>query len=114
MYSSSSWISIGYMVNPLPCVNSNQSENEAVENVAHEGIPLDTTENVHKSMSPGGSKHDHADSLAPSPKPFNGFSILERFQEFISTGQAMIFGMKGREKDYTRIITSMGYHNSFK
>ncbi|GKD15930.1 hypothetical protein Tco_1205088, partial [Tanacetum coccineum] len=46
----------------------------------------------------------HVDeSLAPSPKPINGFSILEHFQEFISIGQAMSFGMKGCEKDYRRI-----------
>ncbi|GJV48254.1 hypothetical protein Tco_1438466 [Tanacetum coccineum] len=96
-------------------LNSNQSGNEAVENVDHEGISsLGTIESVPKNMSPGGSKHDHVDSLAPSPKPINGFSILERFQEFISIGQAMGFSMKGCEKDYRRIITSMGDHNSFK
>ncbi|GJW84631.1 RNA-directed DNA polymerase, eukaryota, reverse transcriptase zinc-binding domain protein [Tanacetum coccineum] len=95
--------------------DNNSVGNEAVENVAHEGISsLGTIESVPKNMSPGGSKHDHVDSLAPSPKPINGFSILERFQEFISIGQAMSFGMKGCEKGYRRIITSMGDHNSFK
>ncbi|GJW38482.1 RNA-directed DNA polymerase, eukaryota [Tanacetum coccineum] len=82
----------------LGCIVVNHSPpvsgNEAVESVAHEGISsLGTIENVHKNMSPGGSKRDHVDSLAPSPKPINGFSILERFQEFISIGQAMGFGM---------------------
>ncbi|GKF86222.1 hypothetical protein Tco_0254049, partial [Tanacetum coccineum] len=52
-------------------LNSNQSENEAVKNVAH------------KYMSLGGSKHAHINSLATSPK------------KFISIGQAMGFGMKG-------------------
>ncbi|GKE67789.1 hypothetical protein Tco_1521950, partial [Tanacetum coccineum] len=57
----------------------------------------------------------HVDeSLSLSPKPINGFSILEHFQEFISIGQAMSFGMKGCEKDCRRIITRMGDHNSFK
>ncbi|GKC79600.1 RNA-directed DNA polymerase, eukaryota, partial [Tanacetum coccineum] len=73
--------------------------NEVVENVDHEGISsLGTIESVPKNMSPGGSKHDHVDSLAPSPKPINGFSILERFQEFISIGQAMGFSMKGIQR----------------
>ncbi|GJS96904.1 auxin transporter-like protein 4 [Tanacetum coccineum] len=49
---------------------------------------------VPKNMSPAGSKHDHVDTLAPSPKPVNGFSILERFKEFISIGQAMGFGQR--------------------
>ncbi|GJS19937.1 RNA-directed DNA polymerase, eukaryota [Tanacetum coccineum] len=67
--------------------------NKAAENVAHEGISsLGIVKSVPKNMSPAGSKHDHVDSLAPSPKPINGFSILERFQEFISIGQAMGFG----------------------
>ncbi|GKA51445.1 RNA-directed DNA polymerase, eukaryota, reverse transcriptase zinc-binding domain protein, partial [Tanacetum coccineum] len=66
--------------------------NEVVENVDHEGISsLGIVKSVPKNMSPAGSKHDHVDSLAPSPKPINGFSILERFQEFISIGQAMGF-----------------------
>nr|GEY37783.1 hypothetical protein [Tanacetum cinerariifolium] len=60
--------------------------------VAHEGISsLGTIESIPRNMSPSGFKHDHVDSLAPSPKPMNGFSILERFQEFISIGQAMGF-----------------------
>ncbi|GJV06719.1 hypothetical protein Tco_1344375 [Tanacetum coccineum] len=69
---------------------------------------LGIVKSIPKNMSPGGSKHDHVDSLAPSPKLINGFSILERFQEFISIGQAMGFGMKGCKKDYKRIIISMG------
>ncbi|GJR86610.1 RNA-directed DNA polymerase, eukaryota, reverse transcriptase zinc-binding domain protein [Tanacetum coccineum] len=75
---------------------------------------LGTIKSVPKKMSPRGSRHDHVDSLAPSPKPINGFSILERFQEFISIGQAMGFDMKGCEEDYRRIIISMGDHNNFK
>ncbi|GKB37028.1 retrovirus-related pol polyprotein from transposon TNT 1-94 [Tanacetum coccineum] len=69
---------------------------------------------VPNNMSPAGSKHGHVDSLAPSLKPVNGFSILECFEEFINIGQAMGFGMKGCEKDYRRIIISMGDHNNFK
>ncbi|GJW07020.1 RNA-directed DNA polymerase, eukaryota [Tanacetum coccineum] len=77
--------------------NSNQSRNEVVENVAHEGISsLGTVKSVPKNMSPSGSKHNHVDSLAPSPKPINDFFILERFQEFISIGQAI--GLGGKEK----------------
>ncbi|GJY18441.1 RNA-directed DNA polymerase, eukaryota [Tanacetum coccineum] len=53
--------------------NSNQSRNEVVENVAHEGISsLGTVKSVPKNMSPSGSKHNHVDSLAPSPKLING------------------------------------------
>ncbi|GJW34041.1 hypothetical protein Tco_0054073 [Tanacetum coccineum] len=49
------------LVNPI---NSNQSRNEVVKNVAHEGIFFfGTIESVPKNMSPGGSKHDHIDSL---------------------------------------------------
>ncbi|GKD41082.1 RNA-directed DNA polymerase, eukaryota [Tanacetum coccineum] len=47
---------------------------------------------VPNNMSPAGSKHGHVDSLAPSLKPVNGFSILECFEEFINIGQAMGFG----------------------
>ncbi|GKE25935.1 RNA-directed DNA polymerase, eukaryota, reverse transcriptase zinc-binding domain protein [Tanacetum coccineum] len=43
---------------------------------------------------------DHVDSLAPSSKHIEGFSILEHFHEFISVGQAMGFRMKGCKKDY--------------
>nr|GEV82237.1 hypothetical protein [Tanacetum cinerariifolium] len=78
--------------NPL---NSNQSGNEAMENVAYEGISsLGAIKSIPKNMSLSGSKHDCVDSLAPSPKPNNGFSIRKCFHEFISIGQAMGFGMK--------------------
>ncbi|GKC96149.1 RNA-directed DNA polymerase, eukaryota [Tanacetum coccineum] len=53
-----------------------------------------------KNKSYGGAKQDHVDSMAQPTKPVNGFSILERFQEFISIGQAMGYGMNGCEKDY--------------
>nr|GEU77763.1 RNA-directed DNA polymerase, eukaryota [Tanacetum cinerariifolium] len=67
--------------------------NEVMENVAREGISsLGTIKSIPKNMSLGGSKHDYVDSLALSPKPINGFSILERFQEFICIGQAMGVG----------------------
>nr|GEU70047.1 RNA-directed DNA polymerase, eukaryota, reverse transcriptase zinc-binding domain protein [Tanacetum cinerariifolium] len=50
--------------------------NETVENVAHEGISsIGTIKSIPKNMSPGGSKHDHIDSLAPSPKPINGLIV---------------------------------------
>nr|GEU89553.1 hypothetical protein [Tanacetum cinerariifolium] len=83
----------------------NQSENEVAKNVAHEGISSpNIIEIIPKNMSPSGSKHEYADYLAPPPKLINGFYILEH-------GQAKGFGMKGCEKDYRRIITSMGDHN---
>ncbi|GKD46852.1 RNA-directed DNA polymerase, eukaryota, reverse transcriptase zinc-binding domain protein [Tanacetum coccineum] len=58
--------------------------------------------------SSGCSKQDHVDSLNPTTKPLDSFSMLERFHEVISIGQAMGFGMKGCEKDYRRIINSNG------
>nr|GEV09756.1 RNA-directed DNA polymerase, eukaryota, reverse transcriptase zinc-binding domain protein [Tanacetum cinerariifolium] len=58
-----------------------------------------------KNKSHGGSRQDHVDSMAQPTKPVNDFSILEHFQEFISIGQAMGYGMNGCEKDYRRIIT---------
>nr|GEU51019.1 exportin-2 [Tanacetum cinerariifolium] len=50
-------------------------------------------ESVNKSS--GVSKTAHADSMAGPVKQRNGFSILERFQEFIDIGQAMGYKMKG-------------------
>ncbi|GJZ77185.1 RNA-directed DNA polymerase, eukaryota [Tanacetum coccineum] len=52
---------------------------------------------------------DHVDSLALSSKPIEGFSILEHFNEFISVGQAMGFGMKGwtgrkEKKDWVKSL----------
>ncbi|GJZ16974.1 hypothetical protein Tco_0553097, partial [Tanacetum coccineum] len=68
-------------------------KNKDVENVAHEVSPLlGTVKSIPKNMSPVVPNTTMWDSLAPSPKPINGFSILERFQEFISIGQAMGFG----------------------
>nr|GEY09805.1 hypothetical protein [Tanacetum cinerariifolium] len=55
------------------------------------------------------SMQDFSDS-----NPTNGFSILECFQEFIKIGQAMGYNMKGSEKDFRKIITSMGEHNVVK
>nr|GFA26917.1 RNA-directed DNA polymerase, eukaryota, reverse transcriptase zinc-binding domain protein [Tanacetum cinerariifolium] len=69
-------------------------------------------ESVNKSG--GVSKTAHADSMAGSVKQRNGFSILERFQEFIDIGQAMGYKMKGCEKDFRRIITSLGDVDTFK
>ncbi|GKB17966.1 RNA-directed DNA polymerase, eukaryota [Tanacetum coccineum] len=76
-----------------PQVTKNQNCHPEVENSFNKSI--------------GDSQKTHVDSIA-GPKPVNGFSILERFQEFIDIGQAMGYGMKGCEKDYKRIITSMG------
>nr|GEX83742.1 retrovirus-related Pol polyprotein from transposon TNT 1-94 [Tanacetum cinerariifolium] len=45
--------------------------------------------------SSGVSKTAHADSMAGPVKQRNGFSILERFQEFIDIGQAMGYKLKG-------------------
>ncbi|GJU00091.1 hypothetical protein Tco_1110429 [Tanacetum coccineum] len=82
-----------------PGLSRDPFRNEVVVNVAHEGISsLGIVKSVPKNMSPTGSKHDHVDSLAPSSKPVNGFSILERFKEFISIGQAMVFGLSEKEK----------------
>nr|GFA47101.1 RNA-directed DNA polymerase, eukaryota [Tanacetum cinerariifolium] len=63
-------------------------------------------ESVNKSS--GVSKTAHVDSMAGPVKQRNGFSILERFQEFIDIGQAMGYKMKWCEKDFRRIITSLG------
>ncbi|GJS88275.1 hypothetical protein Tco_0770911 [Tanacetum coccineum] len=54
------------------------------DEVIPDSFQIGTIESVPKNMSHGVSKHDHVNSLAPSPKPINGFSILERFQEFIA------------------------------
>nr|GEX96066.1 hypothetical protein [Tanacetum cinerariifolium] len=69
-------------------------------------------ESVNKSS--GVSKTTHADSMAGPVKQRNGFSILERFQEFIDIGQAMGYKMKGYKKDFGRIITSLGDVDTFK
>nr|GEU92549.1 RNA-directed DNA polymerase, eukaryota, reverse transcriptase zinc-binding domain protein [Tanacetum cinerariifolium] len=53
-------------------------------------------ESINKSS--GVSKTTHVDSMAGPVKQRNGFSILERFQEFIDIGQAMGYKMKGCEK----------------
>nr|GEZ63809.1 RNA-directed DNA polymerase, eukaryota, reverse transcriptase zinc-binding domain protein [Tanacetum cinerariifolium] len=50
-------------------------------------------ESVNKSS--GVSKTAHTDFMAGPVKQQNGFSILERFQEFIDIGQAMGYKMKG-------------------
>nr|GEU71623.1 RNA-directed DNA polymerase, eukaryota [Tanacetum cinerariifolium] len=63
-------------------------------------------ESVNKSS--GVSKTAHAESMTGPVKQRNRFSILERFQEFIDIGQAMGYKMKGCEKDFRRIITSLG------
>nr|GEW11707.1 RNA-directed DNA polymerase, eukaryota [Tanacetum cinerariifolium] len=60
------------------------------------------------NKSSGVSKSAHADSMAGPVKQRNGFSILECFQEFIDIGKAMGYKMKGCEKDFRRIITSLG------
>nr|GEZ57332.1 RNA-directed DNA polymerase, eukaryota, reverse transcriptase zinc-binding domain protein [Tanacetum cinerariifolium] len=54
------------------------------------------------------SRKNQSDSMAGPVKQRNGFSILERFQEFIDIGQAMGYKMKGCEKHFRRIITSLG------
>nr|GEU38281.1 RNA-directed DNA polymerase, eukaryota, reverse transcriptase zinc-binding domain protein [Tanacetum cinerariifolium] len=67
----------------------------------HEGTPLVTKNpNSHPEVevsvnkSNGDSQKNHVDSIV-GPKPVNGFSILERFQEFIDIGQVMGYKMKG-------------------
>nr|GEW95462.1 hypothetical protein [Tanacetum cinerariifolium] len=56
-----------------PDLSGDPFGNEVMENVAREGISsLGTIKSVPKNMSLGGSKHDHVDSLASSPKPING------------------------------------------
>ncbi|GKA39100.1 RNA-directed DNA polymerase, eukaryota [Tanacetum coccineum] len=67
------------------------SHKEASNNVFDKG------NNVSKSFnnSHNGSKQDYADSTVRGSNPANGFSILERFQEFINIGQAMGYDMKG-------------------
>ncbi|PWA36134.1 hypothetical protein CTI12_AA602910 [Artemisia annua] len=92
--------------------HSDHSENEKVEAIRENTPPQDLEKSVNKSS--GVSKTAHVDSMAGSTKQLNGFSILERFQEFIEIGQAMGYGMKGCEKDYKRIITSMGDMDCFK
>ncbi|GKA33695.1 hypothetical protein Tco_0720124 [Tanacetum coccineum] len=83
-------------------LNSNQSGNEAVESVAYEGVPsLGTIESVPKNMSPGGSKHDHVDSLALSPKPINvkafwgnrlcDFATSSARGKWLATGSDLLF-----------------------
>nr|GEV57189.1 hypothetical protein [Tanacetum cinerariifolium] len=63
-------------------LNSNQSGNEAMENVAHEGISsFDTIECVHKNMSPGGSKHDNVLSLSKRLKPNTPIDALPKHLE---------------------------------
>ncbi|GKC09431.1 RNA-directed DNA polymerase, eukaryota [Tanacetum coccineum] len=73
-------------INPTPV--SNHVANDQVET------------SINKS--PYDSKNDHVDSMAGPTKPINGFSVLERFQEFINIGQAMGYGVKGCEKDCPR------------
>ncbi|GJY94314.1 RNA-directed DNA polymerase, eukaryota [Tanacetum coccineum] len=58
---------------------------ESINNMGEAG----DIEHEHNNVSSGGSKQDHFDSMARPSKPINGFSILERFQEFIDIGQAM-------------------------
>ncbi|GJU04033.1 RNA-directed DNA polymerase, eukaryota, reverse transcriptase zinc-binding domain protein [Tanacetum coccineum] len=62
-----------------------QRSKEASNNVVDDGI----TDFELNNKSYCGSKLDHTDSMAHCSKPVNGFSILERFQEFITIGQAM-------------------------
>ncbi|GJV49452.1 RNA-directed DNA polymerase, eukaryota [Tanacetum coccineum] len=91
-------------------LNSVHSEKEAASNssptakqdTSHQPntsnlVDVDNTDQEAKITS-GGSNNDHVDSMAPSPKPINGFSILEQFQEFINIGQAMGYGLGGKEK----------------
>ncbi|GJW43510.1 RNA-directed DNA polymerase, eukaryota [Tanacetum coccineum] len=89
--------------------SSVQRSKEASNNVVDDGI----TDFELNNKSYCGSKLDHTDSMAHCSKPINGFSILERFQEFITIGQAMGYDMKGCEKDYRRIITTFWGNMSF-
>nr|GEV84614.1 RNA-directed DNA polymerase, eukaryota [Tanacetum cinerariifolium] len=63
-------------------------------NMGSEGKVGTKSMNTHS----GGSFKDHVDSMNPPSKPINGVSVLEHFQEFINIGQAMGFGMGGKEK----------------
>nr|GEX57621.1 RNA-directed DNA polymerase, eukaryota, reverse transcriptase zinc-binding domain protein [Tanacetum cinerariifolium] len=63
-------------------------------NMGSEGKVGTKSMNTHS----GGSFKDHVDSMNPPSKHINGVSVLERFQEFINIGQAMGFGMGGKEK----------------
>nr|GEU42838.1 RNA-directed DNA polymerase, eukaryota, reverse transcriptase zinc-binding domain protein [Tanacetum cinerariifolium] len=87
-----------------------QSHKEASNIVLDEGSKA--SKSCHNSLN--GSYHDHADSRVRSSNPSNGFSILERFQEFINIGQAMGYDMKGSEKDFSKIISSIGENNGVK
>nr|GEV98153.1 RNA-directed DNA polymerase, eukaryota, reverse transcriptase zinc-binding domain protein [Tanacetum cinerariifolium] len=84
-----------------------QSHKEASNIVLDEGSKA--SKSCHNSLN--GSYQDHADSRVRSSNPSNGFSILERFQEFINIGQAMGYDMKGSEKDFRKIISSIGENN---
>nr|GEX22641.1 hypothetical protein [Tanacetum cinerariifolium] len=58
--------------------------------------------------SNNGSPRVHSDSRVCSSNPNNGFSVLDKFQEFIKIAQAMGYDMKGSEKDFWKIISSIG------
>nr|GEW33459.1 RNA-directed DNA polymerase, eukaryota, reverse transcriptase zinc-binding domain protein [Tanacetum cinerariifolium] len=84
-----------------------QSHKEASNIVLDEGSKA--SKSCNNSLN--GSYQDQADSRVRSSNPSNGFSILERFQEFINIGQAMGYDMKGSKKDFQKIIYSIGENN---
>ncbi|GKF22820.1 hypothetical protein Tco_0075142, partial [Tanacetum coccineum] len=78
-------------------VDNTTSSNDGVNDFVLKDNSFNSTNHVSSSTN-----HDHVDSIAQATKPVNGFSILERFQDFITIGQAMGYGMKGCEKDYQK------------
>ncbi|GKD23471.1 hypothetical protein Tco_1225174 [Tanacetum coccineum] len=89
-------------------VDNTISSNDGVNDFVLKDNPSNSTNHVSSSTN-----HDHVDSMTQATKPVNGFSILERFQDFITIGQAMGYGMKRCEKDYQKVIASMGDLNGW-
>ncbi|GKC98504.1 RNA-directed DNA polymerase, eukaryota, partial [Tanacetum coccineum] len=89
-------------------VDNTISSNDGVNDFVLKDNSSNSTNHVSSSTN-----HDHVDSMTQATKPVNGFSILERFQDFITIGQAMGYGMKRCEKDYQKVIASMGDLNGW-
>ncbi|GKA33399.1 gypsy type transposase [Tanacetum coccineum] len=76
-----------------PDISEDPFGNEVVKHVAHESISSPgTIESVPMNMSPSDSKHDHVDSLTPSPKPINGFlSLNASNSKWLATDSYLLF-----------------------
>ncbi|GJY84363.1 RNA-directed DNA polymerase, eukaryota [Tanacetum coccineum] len=74
-------------------VDNTTSSNDGVNDFVLKDNSSNSTNHVSSSIN-----HDHVDSMAQATKHVNGFSILERFQDFITIGQAMGYGLGGKEK----------------